>query len=113
VFSGVIIYSGLCGLGQFGYTSIYRYRQQQILSHTPSEADDQDRPQFIPKYTFSQWLDRTIESLPDWSPITKVSDEDYLKLLQSQRDKITLELSEAKAALKEVEQELEQYKKSQ
>ncbi|CAI2175403.1 6869_t:CDS:2 [Funneliformis geosporum] len=92
--SGFVLFSVICGAGQICYSSIYNYRQRLII-----KSSNQDQLQ--PSNTSSQdasrdsniqhekknlgFLDRL--SAIKWSPITKLSEEQYKELMKAKEKK--------------------------
>ncbi|CAG8437100.1 2824_t:CDS:1 [Funneliformis caledonium] len=88
--SGFVLFSVLCGAGQICYSSIYNYRQRLIL-----KSSNQDQLQ--PFNTSSQdsniqnekkklgFLDRL--AAIKWSPITKLSEEQYKEHMKAKEEK--------------------------
>ncbi|CAB4391818.1 hypothetical protein RhiirA5_411089 [Rhizophagus irregularis] len=97
---GFIIFSTICGAGQICYSTIYNYRQTIILRSSNQDKKLSNTSQNIPddntketniqnkkkKHSFLDWL-----AAIKWSPVTKLSEEQYRELMKVKEEQLEKE----------------------
>jgi hypothetical protein len=97
---GFIIFSTICGAGQICYSTIYNYRQILILKSSNQDKKPSDTSQNISddntketniqnkkmKHSYLDWL-----AAIKWSPVTKLSEEQYRELMKVKEEQLEKE----------------------
>ncbi|RHZ75960.1 hypothetical protein Glove_208g74 [Diversispora epigaea] len=83
IIPGFVMFSLLCGAGQYCYTSLYNFRQQLILKEIrdkqlkksiPENAENENNKNNKETDIFS-WL-----ATKNWSPVRKITKEEYFRI---------------------------------
>ncbi|ORX90656.1 hypothetical protein K493DRAFT_317838 [Basidiobolus meristosporus CBS 931.73] len=101
--SGATTFGLLCGVGQFAYTKVYRYRQQLILEARNTAPIDVEAEQTVVEN--KPIMERVIDYLTEveWSPLKKLSNDEYREILKEKLVVLDTELADLDRMIAESE----------